>query len=97
MLAPNANAARPGKVGGAAETIRKFRHRDSNRSRHSFQDYSNWLGQTSYWRDSLAARIADARSRVVIGLHVNELHSIAAKVQAFRDHCAQRPTFGGCA
>ena len=61
----------------------------------STQAYSDWLSQTAYWCDSLAARIADARSRVVIGLHVNELHSIQDEVQAFKAHCAKRLSFGG--
>jgi hypothetical protein len=99
MLAPHspshANAARPGKVGGAAETIRRFKLNDSNRSGRGFQDYTSWLSQKCFWRDSLAARIADARSRVTIGLHLNELNSIKDEVAAFRAHCAQRPTFGG--
>jgi hypothetical protein len=96
MLAPhNANAARPGKVGGVAETISKCKQKDFNRSRSGFQDYTSWLSQTSYWRDSLAARIADARSRVVIGLHVNEVNSIRDEVAAFKAHCAEQPSFGG--
>jgi hypothetical protein len=98
MLAPSprhADAARPGKVGGAAQTIQKSKHQKFNRSGSGFQDYTSWLSQTCFWRDSLAARIADARSRVTIGLHLNELHSIAAEVQAFKAHCAERPSFGG--
>ena len=94
MLAThNANAARA--RGGAAETIRKFKHQKFNRSGHEFQDYTAWLSQTAYWRDSLAARIADARSRVTIGLHINELYSIQDEVAAFKAHCSERPCFGG--
>src|SRR5687768_1378680 len=98
MLAPSprhADAARPGKVGGAAEAIKKCQQQKFNRSGGGFQDYTSWLSQTSYWRDSLAARIADARSRVVIGLHVNEVNSIRDEVKAFKAHCADRPSFGG--
>lgn len=98
MLAPSprhADAAGPGKVGGAAEAIKKCQQQKFNRSGSGFQDYTSWLSQTCFWRDSLAARIADARSRVVIGLHLNEVNSITDEVAAFRAHCAQRPTFGG--
>ena len=94
MLAThNANAARA--RGGAAETIRKCKHRKFNRSANEFQEYTAWLSQTAHWRDSLAARIADARSRVTVGLHINELHSIQEEVAAFKVHCLQRPSFTG--
>ena len=97
MLAPpnatNAKAAR--WQGGFAETIKKVEKPKFNRSGFDFQDYNAWLSQTVYWRDSLAARIADARSRVVIGLHINELNSIKDEVAAFKAHCSERPSFGG--
>ena len=64
MLAPpnatNAKAAR--WQGGFAETIKKVEKPKFSRSGFDFQDYNAWLSQTIYWRDSLAARIADARS-----------------------------------
>ena len=97
MLAPpnatNAKAAR--WQGGFAETIKKVEKPKFNRSGFDFQDYNPWLSQTAHWRDSLAARIADARSRVVIGLHINELNSIKDEVPAFKAHCAERPRFEG--
>ena len=96
MLAThNDNAARAGNRGGVAETIHKSKQEKFNPSSHEFQDYAAWLSQTMYWRDSLAARIADARSRVTIGLHIDELHSIQDEVAAFKAHCAERPSFGG--
>ena len=79
-------AATAGTVNGSQyrfNTKRQYRNKSS-----STQAYSDWLSQTVYWRDSLAARIADARSRVVIGLHLNEVNSIKDEVAAFRAHCA---------
>ena len=89
----NAKAAR--WQGGFAETIKKVEKPKFSRSGCGFQDYTSRLSQTCFWRDSLAARITDARSRVVIGLHINELNSIKDEVAAFKAHCTERPSFGG--
>ena len=95
MLAThNANAARPGKVGGVAETIKKVENPKFSRSGFDFQARRDWIYRTVHWQLALASRIADAQSRCVIGLHVDELHAIAAEVQAFKAHCAERPSFG---
>ena len=96
LASPNATSAKAARwQGGFAETIKKVEKPKFNRSGFDFQDYNAWLSQTTYWRDSLAARIADAQSRVAIGLHVNELHSIQDEVEAFKAHCSERPSFGG--
>ena len=97
MLAPpNATSAKAARwQGGFAETIDEVEQSKFNRSGFDFQDYNAWLSQTTFWRDSLAARIADARSRVVIGLHINELNSIKDEVSAFKAHCSERPSFTG--
>jgi hypothetical protein len=97
MLAPpnatNAKAAR--WQGGFAETIKKVEKPKFSRSGFDFQAKRDWTYRTIHWQLALANRIADAKSRVVIGLHINELHSIAAELAAFKAHCAKRPSFGG--
>ena len=94
MLSPDTQRAAPAGTGNGPQN--HFSGKQQYRIKFSStQAYSDWLSQTAYWCDSLAARIADARSRVVTGLHVNELHSIQDEVQAFKAHCAKRPSFGG--
>jgi hypothetical protein len=96
MTFPHMERAAPAGTGHGSQysfdggyTKRHYRNKSSS------TQASDWLSQTVYWRDSLAARIADARSRVVIGLHVNEVNSIKDEVRAFKAHCAERPSFGG--
>ena len=95
MLSPDMQRAAPARTGNGSHKLGGGSKQQYRTKFSSTQAYSDWLSQTVYWCDSLAARIADARSRVVIGLHINELHSIKDEVAAFKAHCAERPSFGG--